>query len=115
MGIIPDQSSVVLEILIHIFFSVPSKFSALGSFSHLARKFKMTHFLVSARRSTSSKYARSCPLINSSLSVSHTRFYACYIWSVCNFLFIASYAKYNTSPIFKADPQIQVKINSELL
>lgn len=25
-------------------FSVPSKFSALGSFSHLARKFKMTHF-----------------------------------------------------------------------
>merc|ERR1712176_447404 len=38
-----------------IYFSVPSKFSALGSFSHLARKFKMTHFLVSARRRTSSK------------------------------------------------------------
>merc|ERR1712176_505923 len=41
--------------ILFIFFSVPSKFSALGSFSHLARKFKMTHFLVSARRRTSSK------------------------------------------------------------
>jgi len=46
------------------FFRCLLNFSALGSFSHLARKFKMTHFLVSARRSTSSKNARSCPLIN---------------------------------------------------